>query len=218
MQQLHVAPYDPTVFDVVSMQDAMAIILTNEDGGYDTLHRWEVETPWIGELLVSELKLTSSSLVLDYGCGVGRLAKELINQVGCSVIGVDISANMRVFATRNVASSKFAAVSPEMLDFLVGERGLKFDAAFSVWVLQHCIRVRDEVKRIHRALTPEHKFLLVNESETRIPTTAGWACDGVDIRRVLTEQGFSQDREARLPVGIVSQGCSDRTFWATYSA
>ena len=33
--------------------------------------------------------------VLDYGCGIGRIAKELILKTSCKVIGVDISESMR---------------------------------------------------------------------------------------------------------------------------
>ena len=41
---------------------------------------------------LDQLKLTSDSWVLDYGCGVGRLAKVMIEHYGCRVVGVDISS------------------------------------------------------------------------------------------------------------------------------
>jgi SAM-dependent methyltransferase len=44
--------------------------------------------------LTGSFALDRNSLVLDYGCGIGRIAKELIKQTGCHVIGVDISPSM----------------------------------------------------------------------------------------------------------------------------
>jgi SAM-dependent methyltransferase len=95
--------YNAGIFDVADLDGARRIILTPE-GGQTTDQRWNCETPYLTGLIADNLKLTAGSVVVDYGCGVGRLAKELISRHGCRVIGVDISANMRALADRYVGS------------------------------------------------------------------------------------------------------------------
>lgn len=211
MQQ---ATYNPGVFDVVSMAEARTIILTPEEG-LSTDRRWEVETPYLGELLIGELELTPKSLVLDYGCGVGRLAKELVDQVGCSVVGVDISQNMRVFAQRYVNSDKFTAVSPTLLDTLVVERGLLFDAGFAVWVLQHCHRVKADVQRIKEAMRTNGLFLTVNEDHRCVPVLEGWCNDSVDVAGLMRTTFTALD-SGRLSPEVVSERLYSSTSWRSY--
>src|SRR5262249_36782985 len=90
--------YRPEIFDAADMQRAKQIILTTEGPGADTETRWAIETPYLMQLLREKLELQSDMVVLDYGCGVGRLAKTIINAVNCRVIGIDISERMRRLA------------------------------------------------------------------------------------------------------------------------
>jgi SAM-dependent methyltransferase len=90
--------YNPHIFDAIGEGHAKGIILTPE-GGARTLERWEIETPYLVNLILNRVNLDRNSLVLDYGCGIGRIAKELIKQTGCHVIGVDISPSP-TFPTR----------------------------------------------------------------------------------------------------------------------
>ena len=127
--------YDPAVFNVDSISAAMQIILTPEDS--TTEARWKTETPYLADLIGQQFDISPHSLLLDYGCGIGRMAKEVIVRHGCRVIGVDISPSMQALATKYVASDRFFACPPAMLDGLT-ERGVIFDGALSIWVLQHC--------------------------------------------------------------------------------
>ena len=133
------ATYFPGIFDVKTSDEAMRIILTAEDS--TTQNRWATETPYLADLITSNIKLSDQSLVLDYGCGIGRMAKALIDRHGCRVIGVDMSPSMRALAVGYVASDNFLACPPEMLDVLIA-RGMRCDAALSIWVLQHCQETR----------------------------------------------------------------------------
>ena len=85
----------------------MRIILTPEDG-MSSVHRWKTETPYLMSLI--EKHIVNGATVLDYGCGIGRLAKPLIEKHSCDVIGVDISPNMRALAASCV-DKKFVAVA-----------------------------------------------------------------------------------------------------------
>src|ERR1700686_4039348 len=185
--------YHPGIFDVADLQNARRVILTPE-GGLTTDERWESETPYLAGLVADNLKLSTRSVVLDYGCGIGRLAKELIARCGCRVVGVDISANMRSLAERYVGSDKFSACAPEGLDVL-GEAFA--DAALAVWVLQHCPQVDQDLERIRRSLKIEGQLFVVNENHRCIPTDRGWVSDGLDLKQLLLSR-FDLDVHGRL--------------------
>lgn len=92
--------YNPDIFRVRNLDEARRIILTNE-GPADTGECRRKERPTLAAGLCRELNLRKNQLLLDYGCGVGRLARELC-ALGCSVIGVDISPEMRTMARDDV--------------------------------------------------------------------------------------------------------------------
>jgi len=185
--------YYPRIFDVADIDRAKRIILTNEGPGADTETRWTRETPYVMELIRNAFSLRPGMLVLDYGCGVGRLAKAMIEASGCTVIGVDISANMRKLAGDYVASDRFITVSPDQFDVMVGA-GLRVHAAISVWVLQHCLVPADDIERIRGSLiTGGHCFVL-NMPKRAIPAVRDkatengrflWATDNIDVGELL---------------------------------
>ncbi|GAB0119642.1 class I SAM-dependent methyltransferase [Acidisoma sp. 7E03] len=182
--------YHPTVFDVEDLSQAKEIILTNEGPGCETEVRWARETPYLGALIGQELALTPDSLVLDYGCGVGRLAKQLIDVYGCAVIGADISPRMRALALDYVGSDRFAAVDPGQLQRLC-DKGLRVDAAFSVWVLQHCLTPAEDIARIRASLCADGRLFVANMDARAIPVRRPdqseliWVSDGLDIWSLL---------------------------------
>ena len=203
--------YYPGLFDVANVDDAKRIILTPETDR-TTEERWRRETPYLIDLAHSHLQLTASSIVIDYGCGIGRLAKELISRYGCRVVGVDISKKMRELAERYVDSDRFLACRPEGLDLF----GAAFaDAALAVWVLQHCPQPTDDIHRIKQSLKPGARLFVVNEKGRAIPTKAGWMSDSLDLRQTLSEQCELADL-GRLDETIVTPAVSDRTFWSLY--
>jgi SAM-dependent methyltransferase len=207
--------YNPAVFDVNDMQRAMEIILTPE--GRSTEERWRTETPYLGALVLENLALGPESVALDFGCGIGRMAQELIRRTGCRVVGVDISANMRALAPMYVQSERFMACSPEMLETLTAG-GFRFDAAISVWVLQHCHEPARDIARIGGALKPGGVFFVVNNDGRVVPTVEhGWADDGLDMRELLgAERSLELREEGRLDPEVVGGQVSDASFWATY--
>jgi hypothetical protein len=75
MSQTRITP-DLAFFDRATLRDAMSVILTAQDS--TTEHRWATETPYLTDLISRTARLSADSLVLDYGCGVGRMAKALI--------------------------------------------------------------------------------------------------------------------------------------------
>jgi SAM-dependent methyltransferase len=181
------ATYAPEAFDVLNEPMARSIILTPEYG-HSTDHRWATETPYLADLLSQFLAPTKDMVILDYGCGIGRLAKELIDRHGCLVIGVDISLSMRVLAEIHVKSDRFVAVSPAMFETLLA-RGLACDASIAIWVLQHCFAPDRDIALLRRALKPGAKLAVVNTVVRSVPTRElGFGNDGLDILDLLRRE------------------------------
>jgi SAM-dependent methyltransferase len=203
--------YDPSIFtDIETVDEAVRIIVTPE-AGLTSKHRWDVETPYLMTLI--ECWLKPQSLVLDFGCGIGRLAKPLIEKHGCSVIGVDIAANMRALAASCVDSDRFAAMPPHMLSWM--QPG-SIDFALAVWTLQHCLDPREEIGHISSALRDGGKLFVVNNVCRVVPTTGGWIDDGIDIRAVLKDY-FTELECGQLEGDDIAPGTfKDNTFWAVY--
>jgi SAM-dependent methyltransferase len=215
------AQYFPAIFETPTIEQAKAIILTNEGPGADTDTRWSVETPYLLSLVLSAVAVGPDTVILDYGCGIGRMAKALIEATGCSVIGVDTSANMRVLATQYVASDRFVAISSGQFDILL-RAGLRVHAALAIWVLQHCFAPATDIARIRGALTPGGRFCVLNMPRRAVPAVADapadharsfmWAADGIDVAALLRETFVVRNEMlpdmANLP-GMSGAG----TFW-----
>jgi SAM-dependent methyltransferase len=192
--------YRPQIFDVPDMDAAKRIILTPEfDVATDT--RWERETPYLVERIGQALGLNPRSLVLDYGCGIGRVAKGLIERFGCSVLGVDTSIPMRQLAPGYARSPRFSVCAPELLDHMV-RAGLRVDGAISIWVLQHCVRPADDLGRIVAAMRPGAALFVLNDKGRAVPTNEGWANDGIDIAGLIDSALDTVSTEAPDPAGV----------------
>ncbi len=137
--------YAPEVFDQPDIARSKGVIL-GASPELSSEHRWEVETPW----LMKHIKFEHNELVLDYGCGIGRLSKEIINPV----LGVDISPMMRRHALDYVGRpTEFSVISPEMFKIMV-ESGLHVSGMVVVWVLEHVLDPAFAVRLLMHALRP----------------------------------------------------------------
>jgi hypothetical protein len=66
------ATYFADVFAVQTIEQARQIILTGE--GSTSAERWQVETPWLVDTISGLIDITPDTLLVDYGCGIGRVA------------------------------------------------------------------------------------------------------------------------------------------------
>jgi cyclopropane fatty-acyl-phospholipid synthase-like methyltransferase len=206
--------YNPAFFDAADETEARAIILTRE-GEMTTDERWARETPYLTDLIGKTLEPSPGMRVLDYGCGIGRLSKALIERFGCDVIGVDISADMRRLAVGYVASPRFTTTSPEGLT-QAGETGLLVDAAISIWVLQHCLAPAADIDRIAAVLRPGGRLFVANNERRAIPTRERrWGDDGLHIRGLLGKR-FTSIEDGRLDAAFVGPLVAQMTFAACY--
>lgn len=211
--------YDASVFEVANMEQAKRIIMTAENA--TTEQRWAKETPYLAKMIGRHLAPAAQSTVLDFGCGIGRLSKELIWRYGCRAIGADISESMRALAPRYVGSERFSVCAPADL----GE-GIA-DMAIAIWVLQHCENPMIEIARIHKAMKAGGKLFIANALQrvvpaierqvfTAVPTVVRrWTDDGEDIKARLAEL-FTLEHEDEFPPhmpGIIP----GRHYWAVFA-
>lgn len=205
------AYYDPSCFNVHNMTDAKAIILTPEDS--TTEQRWSHETPYLGELIGRYIDLHPRQRVLDYGCGVGRMSKELIKRFGCNVIGVDYSPSMRALAAAYVESDKFFAMPPgAMLDAAITE----WHHAIAVWTLQHILVVEDAINAIESKLHKFGRIFVVNNVRRVLPTSSGvWVDDSKDIREMLRAR-FREVAGGNLDPERTTPQTAKTAFWGVY--
>jgi SAM-dependent methyltransferase len=206
--------YNPNIFAVSNLAQAKAIILTDEQG-VDSGTRWQIETPYLADLIGAEIAPQPGQLIIDYGCGIGRLAKEMIARFDCFVLGIDISAQMRALAASYVDSDKFTVCAPPMLEELAA-RGLRADGAISVWVLQHCFDPETDIERLRGALVHSARLLVVNNRARAVPTVEkNWVHDGIDIKEKL-ESRFKPLAYGLLDPAHVTQAVTDFSFVGTY--
>lgn len=162
--------------------------------GVDYDEYWERSGRETARLIIRVLGLDAASRVLDFGCGVGRVAKALIAGAGCTVAGVDISRSMRAFAEVYVASPLFSTLAAE--DFRAGA-ATGFTAACCTLVLQHCQDPEAELRAIRAACVPGARLLVINASRRFVPSPVGWRDDGIDVLGLLHAM-FTVERDIDL--------------------
>lgn len=204
--------YNPDIFEVTTIEEAKRIVLTAEDATTD--ERWRVETPYLAEGIGDYLKPDTGSLIIDYGCGIGRMAKELIDRYGCSVVGVDISTSMRQLAPGYVGNARFAACSWNVIDAQI-DHGLQVDGVIAIWSLQHSPKVDEDIARIGRALKPGGQLYVCNLERAAVPTNHGWVDTGFAIQTLLAD-AFEEVAVEPVSPEHTSVGIADVAFIGKY--
>lgn len=206
--------YNPDVFEVDDEAAARRIIL-DRSWDQDTDERWVRETPYLTDLIGDTLKPGPDQLIVDYGCGIGRIAKVLIERFGCRVLGVDLSMRMRDLAPAYVAQDRFSVVSVPMFRAMV-DHGLKADHALAIWVLQHCWKPDFDTGLLAKVLQPGGGLFVVNMTGRAVPAVEkAWASDGVDIRAMLAGR-LTLAREGGLDPAVVDPRTAQISYWARY--
>jgi ADP-heptose:LPS heptosyltransferase/SAM-dependent methyltransferase len=118
--------------------------------------RWNEETPIFVEAILKYKN--DAKIILDYGCGAGRLAKELLKKsdelnLGLKVLGIDNSSEMLDLASKDINHKDFFPLKPEELK-------TKVDFVYLIYCLQHipAVEIRDVLQRIYTFLSDEGKL------------------------------------------------------------
>lgn len=176
--------YFKQVFDVVTLPQAKHVVLTSDP---NNPNKFEEETEFFVRTLEDLKIIDSNSMILDFGCGMGRLSKSIVEKFSCSVIGTDISPSMRAFAMLYVSNpSKFVVLEsydePETIDVCVASL-----------VLQHVENPEKEIKTIACNLRKSGYLVLLNEDVRFVPSGVDrnnfviWKDDGFDIHKEISK-------------------------------
>ena len=211
MQENHILPnpnrgqtleerYNPGIFSVPDIEAAKSIILTKE-GQDGPEERWQKETPALMSMLNKTWRLGPGVTVVDYGCGIGRIAKELC-VLGCKVVGVDISPEMRKLTVEYVNNANFSVISPEGFVSMINN-GFTCDYACAIWVLQHCLKPDQDLNNICRALMIGGELFVVNNKYSRaVPVIDRyWQDDRIDIWQLCGSR-LKETRILGFPEGV----------------
>lgn len=161
---INLANYNKDFFIPKSFDHAKRIVLGY--GNVEASEKWEVETTWIKDLFIEKKFIDENSIVLDWGVGVGRLSKMLIDTFDCKVIGVDINNEMLSYAKDYVASEKFTGILSDDLYKL----DKKCTHVIAVWALQHNILVKQDIKKIYDATTDNAKMFIFENILPALPS------------------------------------------------
>jgi ubiquinone/menaquinone biosynthesis C-methylase UbiE len=173
-------PYIKECFDVVTFEQAKHVVLSNEP---DKPDKFEKETGYLVDTISKQefIKIDDNSVVLDFGCGMGRVSKEIIKQFNCKVIGLDISPSMLMFAKLYISNvTKFETTQSYSMPNSI-------DMAMSILALQHSEDPKKEIDNIFSVLKPGGMFVLLNETNRLVPDDIDshnyivWKDDGFNV-------------------------------------
>ena len=185
--------YVKETFDVYNIEQAKHVVLTSDP---KNPNKFQEETDYFINIFRNSGYISSNSKVLDFGCGMGRISKELINTFNCDVIGVDISDSMLRFADLYVSNpKKFKGVKsytePESINI-----------AFCILVLQHAEDPQKEIDNLYDVIVPNGYLVLVNENKRLVPSDVDkngyviWYDDRFDVQGAIHKK-FKQIESRR---------------------
>ena len=194
--------YDKSVYEVADIYMAKKVSVPDYESaelspctlpsgaeGPNSETRWQEETKLLLEAIMRHIQPQPCTWVLDYGCGIGRMAKHLCEN-GVNVIGVETSDSMRRFAREYVNDSKrFLCVSPEIFMGLI-YHGFRVDAAISIFTFVHVDDINESCMQVLESMKNNAHLFVAGFQRGRVrPLKVGdetkWVEEDVDIWRVM---------------------------------
>jgi ubiquinone/menaquinone biosynthesis C-methylase UbiE len=166
------------------------------------------QTSWVSrdesEEIAGALKLDARSYVLEIGCGSGRYALKIVEDVGCRIVGVDLNeSGIRNAELLAAASGLNGKASFRLCDVSKGIAfaDAAFDAAFSNDVLCHIPGRLAVLREMARVLRPGARLLfsdalviggLISHDEVAARSSVGYYVFSPpgENERLLEEAGF----------------------------
>lgn len=169
--------YVKEVFDVKTLEQAKHVVLTTD---VNKPNKFKEETDLIIDSLKNSNIITKNSWVMDFGCGMGRVSKAIIDEFDCTVIGVDLSVSMLDLAHSYVGSANFKAATKWMFPDTI-------DACIAIFSIQHTEHPKKEINAIHECLHDNGYLILINEEKRFVPSAVDkdgyiiWNDDGINV-------------------------------------
>jgi len=160
-------------------------------------NKFNEETHFLIKFLNSRGLLHKRPKVLDFGCGVGRISKDLVD-LGCEVVGMDFSIPMLMAAINFVDNKNFTPlINTATLPFVIKP---EFDLVICSFVLQHTEDPIKEINFLKTVMKDDATLVLVNEPYRLVPMGMDkdrfveWKDDKVDIDQEVSNEFFLVDR------------------------
>jgi ubiquinone/menaquinone biosynthesis C-methylase UbiE len=171
--------YNPNLFTPLDLNHAKDIVITPDPIDPNKFENFTNEAI---KIITNANIINETSCVVDFGCGMGRMSKAIINTFNCEVIGVDINLSMLKLATMYVENSnKFVTCNGV-------DKDNSIDVCLAMFVIQHVLDPKLEIKKIVDILKPNGYLVLLNEPNVRLvpggqaeDSSIIWFTDGFDI-------------------------------------
>lgn len=170
----------------ISTQSVDYSLEDDQNYGYDP-------TPYIVlEKLVQLDLIDKDDVIVDYGCGMGRVGFFINSQIGCNVVGIDHSEGLLEKANENLKSyggENIVFVHAKAEEYLPDEANcLYFFNPFSSHIFQKVLkRIEESYVRNPREIlvffyysTIEYKLYLPTEPRLEIIESAYFSADEID--------------------------------------
>jgi SAM-dependent methyltransferase len=141
------------------------------------------------ELAVDLGQISSTSRVLDVGCGPGQLTA-LLAGVAASVTGIDFSPGMIAEARERYPDIEFHVANTEQLSF----EDHRFDVVVCSYVAHHLARPLAAFRELHRVIAPGGRLVVIT------PIQEGQISLGV-LMQALSEVLPDQQNREMFPSG-----------------
>jgi 2-polyprenyl-3-methyl-5-hydroxy-6-metoxy-1,4-benzoquinol methylase len=176
--------YIHQIFTPTSLEHAKNICLTPDSNDPD---KFTQETNYLIDFLKEKNLITSQTKVADFGCGMGRISKQLIEKIGCVVMGFDISYPMLLTAKNYINDDKFKISKYSKNSANYGE---KFDVFICSFVLQHSEHPEFDINFIKNNLKDNGIVILINENKRFVPVdiqnnSVVWYDDKISIKMLM---------------------------------
>lgn len=180
--------YIKQVFDATDLEIAKNICLS-KDARYP--NKFEEETQFLIDFIKKQKIINSKTRVADFGCGVGRISKEIIENFNCNIVGFDISTHMLLLAQQYVENFTKFKIQKYKKNYKWNKE--KFDIFISSFVLQHSEHPKEDINFIYENLNKNGLLILINEPERLLPIDvqngyAVWYDDKINITELVSKK------------------------------
>ncbi|MHA1451961.1 MAG: class I SAM-dependent methyltransferase [Promethearchaeota archaeon] len=137
-------------------------IKTDWHNRFSTQLKWTIP---LRDVIYSDLNITSSSTILEPGCGTGALLIELGKRFHCDLHGLDIDAHRLSLAKRNLTENHIPAILKKANVVKTGYKNESFDFIFTHYLFLWVDDLQSAFNELHRILKPEGKLIILAEPD-----------------------------------------------------